>query len=53
MDDISREEVAKLAREYRNFADKMTTDAYQRRWRIISAALDHFSKHCVDTSPGS
>ncbi len=48
-----REEAAKLAREYRNYADKMPNDTYRRRWEIIAAALDHYSKHAVDEQAGS
>lgn len=39
-----REEAAKLAKEYKNYADKMPTDAYRRRWEVISAALEHYAK---------
>jgi hypothetical protein len=45
---VTREEVAKLAKEYKHYYDKMPTDPYRRRWEIIAKALDHFSKHAVD-----
>jgi hypothetical protein len=48
-----REEAAKLAKEYRNYADKMPNDAYRRRWEIIGRALDHYSKHAVDEAAES
>lgn len=52
-DPVTREEAAKLAKEYKNYADKMPTDAYRRRWQVIAAALDHFSKHAVDEAAES
>lgn len=50
-----RDEAAKLAKEYRNYVDKMPTDPYQRRWSIISRALVEYanSKPPVDAPPES
>lgn len=50
---VTREEAVRLAKEYKNYADKMPTDPYRRRWEIISAALDYYSKHAVDAAPES